>query len=83
MDGHSFYSIEPVDYDFKAFVNFLDPPTTRELRITSEIKNLLGNVLTPCQRRIYKVLVKLEREVGWDNLLKLRNGVFLIENEAS
>lgn len=37
--------------------------------------------LTKCEKKAYDLLVKLEKEIVWENLLKIKTNIFLTENE--
>ena len=37
--------------------------------------------LTQCEKRCYDLLVKVEKEISWDTLLKIKQATFLGEQE--
>ncbi len=37
--------------------------------------------LTQCEKRCYDLLVKIEKEISWDTLLKIKSATFLVESE--
>jgi len=37
--------------------------------------------LTTCEKRCYDLLVKIEKEISWDTLVKIKNSTFLGEQE--
>lgn len=37
--------------------------------------------LTSCEKRCYDLLVKIEKEISWDTLLKIKSATFLVESE--
>jgi hypothetical protein len=37
--------------------------------------------INDCEKRCYELMVKIEKEISWDNLLKLKSATFLMENE--
>mmetsp|Transcript_11930 Transcript_11930/g.10296 ORF Transcript_11930/g.10296 Transcript_11930/m.10296 type:complete len:151 (+) Transcript_11930:1240-1692(+) len=47
------------------------------------MRSLPGSKLEENELKAYKLLVKMEREIGWDNLLKIRSKLFLMEFENS
>ena len=40
-----------------------------------------GVSLTQCEKRCYDLLVKVEKEISWDTLLKIKSATFLVESE--
>ena len=37
--------------------------------------------LTSCEKRCYELLVKIEKEISWDTMLKIKAATFLVESE--
>jgi hypothetical protein len=37
--------------------------------------------LSSCEKRCYELLVKIEKEISWDTLLKIKSATFLVESE--
>jgi hypothetical protein len=37
--------------------------------------------LTSCEKRCYDLLVRIEKEISWDTLLKIKSATFLIESD--
>ena len=37
--------------------------------------------LSACEKRCYDLLVKIEKEISWDTLLKIKSATFLVESE--
>lgn len=37
--------------------------------------------LSQCEKRCYDLLVKIEKEISWDTLLKIKSATFLVESE--
>jgi hypothetical protein len=37
--------------------------------------------LTSCEKRCYDLLVKIEKEISWETLLKIKSATFLVESE--
>ena len=45
------------------------------------IKNLPAASFTANELKVYKLLVKIERELGWEALLKLRTSIFIMDSD--
>jgi hypothetical protein len=54
-------------------------------REDQEMLNKLAKVnsvkLTQCEKRCYDLLVKIEKEISWDTLLKIKQATFLGEQD--
>jgi len=37
--------------------------------------------MTSCEKRCYDLLIKMEKEINWDSLLKVKSATFLVEEE--
>ena len=37
--------------------------------------------LTQCEKRCYDLLVKIEKDISWETLLRIKSVTFLTENE--
>lgn len=37
--------------------------------------------LSQCEKRCYDLLIKIEKEISWDTLLKIKSATFLVESE--
>lgn len=37
--------------------------------------------LTSCEKRCYDLLVKIEKEISWETLIKIKSATFLVESE--
>jgi hypothetical protein len=37
--------------------------------------------LNNCEKRCYDLIVKMEKEISWDTLLKIKSATFLIESD--
>lgn len=38
--------------------------------------------MNKCEKKSYELLVKMEKEISWESLLKLKNKIFLSEQEG-
>lgn len=72
---------KPTEMDFRDFESMHVPISSREISIMKNLENLPGKFLNECKKRLYRLLVLVEKEMGWDALLKLRAQVFLIEED--
>ena len=86
-NSHSHYMFEPSwevytptqfnEEVAKLSSNFLEEND----RIIDAMKNLPAFQFNPHEMKIYKLLVKIEREIGWEALLKIRSTLFIMETE--
>lgn len=53
-----------------------DQEMLKKLMKVNEIK------LSSCEKRCYDLLVKIEKEISWDTLLKIKSATFLVESES-
>lgn len=74
---------KPTEMDFRDFETTHTPISSKEISIMKNLESLPGKHLSECRKRLYKLLVLVEKEIGWDSLLKLRSQVFLIEDDHS
>ena len=61
----------------KLSTNFLEEND----RMIDIMKNLPAAKFNPQELKIYKLLVKIEREIGWEALLKIRATLFIMDTE--
>jgi hypothetical protein len=43
------------------------------------LAELPANEFNECELQCYSVIVRVEKEIGWESLLKVRAGIFLME----
>jgi len=34
-----------------------------------------------CEKRCYELIVKMEKEISWDTLIRIKNATFLVESD--
>ena len=44
---------------------------------------LPSNDYNKCEQKCYSILVRIEKEIGWEKLLKIRTGIFLMEQDTN
>lgn len=52
-------------------------------RLLTSMRDLSSNKFEEQEMKLYKIIVKIEREIGWDKLLALRAKLFLMETDTS
>ena len=67
--------ITPSDLDFRAFEDQGMGKTSKEKALLKALLSLPGSKLQGSKARAYKLLVKIEKLIEWENLLKIKQGV--------
>ena len=83
---HSNIMLKPEDVDFKAATPEPVPEAAAaqaEKEIVERLAKANGRKLGECERRCYDLLVRVEKEINWNTLLKIKSAAFLIETEDS
>ncbi len=62
-------------------VTHLGEITKDELEMLKKLKRVNSIELTSCEKRCYDLLVKIEKEISWETLLKIKASTFLIESD--
>ena len=78
---------QPQDFHFNKFREELNHVQNEYFdeneRVLTAIKDLPALKLEAQELKLYKVLVRIERELGWDKLLNLRTKMFLMEADTA
>ncbi|CAG9331032.1 BUD7_3 [Blepharisma stoltei] len=73
---------KPSKFDFKSYQK--NAFWTRNEEISLDwLKSLKSSRLNNCERKMYKILVQLEKHVEWENLLKLKKRLFTQNNSTT
>ena len=67
--------ITPSDLDFRAFEDQVLSRTSKEKTLLNNLNNLPGTRLYGSKARAYKLLVRIEKLIEWENLLKIKQGI--------
>lgn len=43
--------------------------------------NATSKDISQCEKRCYDLLVKIEKEISWDTLLRIKSATFLVESD--
>jgi hypothetical protein len=52
-----------------------------EEEVAYHLENAPSGNFNDCERRCYELLVKMEKEIGWETLLRIKTSTFFTENE--
>ncbi|CAG9332538.1 BUD7_4 [Blepharisma stoltei] len=69
----------PLRFDFKTSDD-TKPWTSSEEGSLERLKSLQSARLTHCEKKLYKILVYMEKHVEWENLLKFKKKLFMQNN---
>ena len=78
--GLKFFWRTPETPDFITFEQSSASKTAKEKTLLKKIKSLKAGDYTGGHKRAYKLLVKIEKNMSWDNLLKLRSDLLRRNN---
>lgn len=67
--------ITPQELDFRAFEDQETYRTSKEKNLLKKLNSLPGLKLKGTKARAYKLLVKIEKHIEWENILKVKQGV--------
>ena len=51
--------------------------------MVENMNDLAAAEFNQCEQQCYNILVRIEKEIGWEKLLKMRTGMFLMEQDSS
>jgi hypothetical protein len=58
-------------------------PEKQERELLKRLEAINNRQLNDCEKKCYELLVKLEKEISWDSLLKIKSDTFFHETENS
>jgi Chs5-Arf1p-binding protein BUD7/BCH1 len=67
--------ITPKELDFRPFEDQISSPNSKEKALISKLNGLPGTRLSGSMVKAYKLLVKIEKQIEWQNLLKLKQSL--------
>ncbi len=56
--------------------------STEELEMLKNIRRVNNITLSNCERRCYDLLVKMEKEISWDTLIRIKAATFITEEDS-
>jgi hypothetical protein len=62
-------------------VSYLGEMTREDQDMLKRLIKVNQNQLSQCEKRCYDLLVKVEKEISWDTLLKIKSATFLVESD--
>lgn len=67
--------ITPSDLDFRAFQDTVIEKSLKEQQLLQKINNLPALSLNGSKERAYRLLVKVEKYIEWENMLKIKQSI--------
>mmetsp|Transcript_32078 Transcript_32078/g.31387 ORF Transcript_32078/g.31387 Transcript_32078/m.31387 type:complete len:84 (+) Transcript_32078:1154-1405(+) len=52
-----------------------------DIEMLKKLMEVNSRDLNSCEQRCYELIVKMEKEISWDTLLKIKSATFLIESD--
>jgi tetratricopeptide (TPR) repeat protein len=68
--------IHPCDLDFRPFEDQNISKPAKEKALIKKLETLPASALTGSKARAYRLLVKIEKNIEWDNLIKIKQSLF-------
>ena len=72
----------PTKFDFRPIKNTISHLDAKEKIAIAALDQLPAANFSKCEQRIYSLLVKIEKDLGWDKLLQIRSKVFLMDSDS-
>ena len=75
--------VKPVNPDFKITENSKSSnvPHDYESKVVEQLERANSRKLNSCDQKAYELLVKIEKEISWEVLLKYKSDIFLAEGD--
>ena len=82
-DVYSEMMVKPSDADFRFTENSRasNVPADYEAKVLDGLCKANNRKLNSCDKKAYELLVKIEKEISWEQLLKLKSETFLSEGD--
>jgi len=75
MADHKQIDYEPFQDEISEEIHYLNEKQNNDQ--ISILSHLPANQLTSCEKQIYELLSQIEKQIGWAELIKIRNQIFL------
>lgn len=72
----------PVKFDFRPIKNSSSHLEAKEKAAITALDQLPGSNFSKNEQRVYELLVKIEKDLGWDKLLQIRSRLFLMDSDS-
>lgn len=77
--------VRPINPDFRVTENSKasNVPQDYETKVLEQLEKANNRKLNSCDKKAYELLVKIEKEISWEVLLKYKSDIFLTEGDEA